>query len=463
MLNHFIAKIIFLNIIFSICIAARGDIISLEILSTRDVNNNQIYIDNELSVLSSDDFFDLNVGYGYWMYKIIYETIDKHGNPINASGVIAFPRTDWPVEKNEAYPILSYQHGTVIQKNSVTSESGIWVLPALIAGYGYVYLEPDYLGLGVSEGLHPYQIKDPYGTDVVDLLRAADNFSNENNNFQINSQIFLAGYSEGGYATMAAHQIIEQDHSDEFTITSSFPMAGAYDMSGIMTEVMLDYTPYGQPYYFPYVLFAYCDSYQEILPPVTDYLTSEYVEILPELFDGMHSGDDINNVMPNIPITIMKPDTIISFEQNLNHPLRNVLRQNDLYDWTPQSSMHIIHGLADELIPFENAQLAYDTFISNGANEINLISIPETFGGHQDAAPICLLGAFDLAENMKIINSAGDFNEDSLVDILDILGIVNAMFSNQYSNYQIWAANFNQDSNIDVLDIISLVNNILDN
>ena len=141
------------------------------------------------------------------------------------------------------------------------------------------------------------------------------------------------------------HQIIERDYSDEFTITSSFPMAGAYDMSGIMTEVMLDYTPYGEPYYFPYVLFAYCDNYQETLPPVTDYLTSEYVEILPGLFDGMHSGDDINNVMPSIPITIMKADTIISFEQNPNHPLRNALRQNDLYDWTPQSSMHIIHGL----------------------------------------------------------------------------------------------------------------------
>ena len=138
MIKHFITKVIFINIIFNLCIAARGDIISLEILSTRDVNNNQIYIDNELSVLSSDDFFDLNVGYGYWMYKIIYETIDKHGNPTNASGVIAFPRTDWPEEKNEAYPILSYQHGTVIQKSSVTSESGIWVLPALIAGYGYV-------------------------------------------------------------------------------------------------------------------------------------------------------------------------------------------------------------------------------------------------------------------------------------------------------------------------------------
>ena len=72
----------------------RGDIISTEIVSTRDINNNQVYIENELSVLASDDFFNLSVEYGYWMYNIVYETIDKNGNPTQASGVIAFPRSD---------------------------------------------------------------------------------------------------------------------------------------------------------------------------------------------------------------------------------------------------------------------------------------------------------------------------------------------------------------------------------
>ena len=146
--------------------------------------------------------------------------VDKNGNPTQASGVIAFPRSDWPNEKNQAYPILSYQHGTVIEKDAVTSQTGIWILPALIAGYGYVYLEPDYLGLGISDGLHPYQIKEPYGTHVVDFIRAADQFSNINNDFQINSQVFLAGYSEGGYATMASVKEIEENLSDEFNITA---------------------------------------------------------------------------------------------------------------------------------------------------------------------------------------------------------------------------------------------------
>ena len=448
--------------LISFMMAERGDLIEIEIMSTRDLNNNQIYIDDELSALAGESFFNLTVEYGYWLYKIVYETIDSDGNTIYASGVIAYPRIGTFDTSNEAFPILSYQHGTVVQKNSVTSVSGIWVLPALIAGYGYVYIEPDYLGLGSSEGLHPYQIKEPYGSDIVDILRATKQFSNQSDEFEINSQIFLAGYSEGGYATMAAHQIIERDYSDEFNITASFPMAGAYDMSGIMTDVMLDYTPYGEPYYFPYVLFSYCDNYQNILAPVESYLLPEYANILPGLFDGYHSGDDINNVIPNIPINIMKPDSINSFQNHENHPLRMALQENDLYNWTPQSTMHIIHGLADELIPFENAQKAYDHFVENGAENIELVPIPESLGGHQDAAPYALLGAFQVAEEMKIINVIGDINQDEVIDILDIILILEVILFESDSSYALWASDINQDENIDIFDIMILLNNILD-
>jgi hypothetical protein len=456
-----VSRILPIFFVLALSFPDRGDLISTQVVSTKDIDNNQLYIENELSVLASGDFFNLTVEYGYWMYNITYETIDKYGIPTQASGVIAYPRSDWPNEENQAYPILSYQHGTVIEKTAVTSSTGIWILPALIAGYGYVYLEPDYLGLGISEGLHPYQIKDPYASDVVDFLRAADHFSNQNDDFQINSQIFLSGYSEGGYATMAAHQIIERDYADEINITASFPMAGAYDMSGIMTDVMLDYTSYGQPYYFPYVLFSYADSYQNTIGPAENYLLSEYASTLADLFDGLHSADEINDIMPDIPITIMIPDSITTFEENENHPLRLALQENNLYDWTPQSTMHIIHGLADELVPFENSQLAYDTFIANGAEDVTLTPIPESFGGHQDAAPFALLGAFELSQELKIINELGDFNEDGALDILDVIGIVNYIIQTENNNYHLWASDINVDNNIDVLDIIYLINIIL--
>ena len=455
--NRFFTFFIFLSFLLS----ARGDLISTEVMSTKNLSNNQIYIDNELSALASDSFFGLEVEYGFWLYKIIYETIDINGNPTQASGVIAYPRVDWPQIADEAFPILSYQHGTVLEKDAVTSISGLWILPALISGYGYVYIEPDYIGLGISEGLHPYQIKETYGTDVVDILRATKQFSSESNEFEVNEQLFLAGYSEGGYATMATHQIIERDYIDEFNITASFPMAGAYSMSGVMTDIMLAYTSYGQPFYFPYVLFAYGDNYSSMIAPIEDYLLPEYAEVLPGLFDGMHSGDDVNNVMPNIPITIMKPDTIDSFGNNQNHPLRVALMENDLYDWMPMSTMYIIHGLADELVPYENAQIAYNQFIENGADDLYLIPIPENLGGHQDAAPFALLGAFELAQDMKMINPLGDLNQDVSIDILDVIDAVNIIIGNPASSYQSWAGDLNQDNAMNILDIIILVELIL--
>ena len=454
-------KFIIILVSLSFLTADRGDIIEAQVVSTRDVNNSQVYINNELDALAGESFFDLTVEYGYWLYKIVYETIDFQGNPTQASGVVAYPRVDWPNIPNQAFPILSYQHGTVLEKSSVTSVSGVWILPALIAGYGYVYIEPDYLGLGISDGLHPYQIKEPYGSDVVDILRAVKEFSNQNDEFQINSQLFLMGYSEGGYATMATHQIIERDYVEEFNITASFPMAGAYSMSGVMTDIMLDYTSYGQPFYFPYVLFAYSDNYVSTIGPAENYLLPEYASILPPLFDGMHSGDDINSVIPNIPITIMKPDSITSFQYNMDHPLRVALRENDLYDWTPQATMHIIHGLADELVPYENAEIAYNQFIENGAEDVHLVPIPENLGGHQDAAPFALLGAFQVAEDMKTINELGDINEDGELNVLDIISITGVILEGTDIEYNLWASDINQDINIDIFDIILLINTIL--
>ena len=399
--------------------AARGDIIATQILNTRNLVNNQAYIEAELNQIVTDQFSIDPAQYGFWLYKVTYETVDIHGDYHIATGSICYPRVDWPQIANQAFPILSYQHGTVVEKSSVTSETGEWILPAILTGSGYVYVEPDYLGLGGSEGMHPYQLAEPYGTAVVDLLRATRQFAAENDQFQLNSQLFLAGYSEGGYASMATHKIIERDYRDEFEVTVSFPMAGAYSMSGIMTDVMLSYTPYGQPFYFPYVLISYIESYPNI-GIIEDYILPEYLFII-DMFDGYHSSGEINNAMPSIPITIMDPDSVTSFEENPNHTLRNALRENDLWDWLPQAPVYLFHGLGDEVVPPENSQMAFDQFVANGAEDVHIDYIPEDWGGHSDIAPFALLGAFEIGKDYKQIIELGDMNQDGEYNILDLV------------------------------------------
>ncbi|MDP6936117.1 MAG: lipase family protein [Candidatus Marinimicrobia bacterium] len=441
---------------FSICLAARGDLLSTQILDTRNISNNQAYIENELSQIISDQFSLEPVQYGFWLYKITYETVDIHGNPHIASGSVSFPRVDWPqFPGEEAFPILSYQHGTVIEKSSVTSVNGEWILNAILTGSGYVYVEPDYLGLGDSEGRHPYQLAEPYGTAVVDMLRATRQLDAQRDDLKLNDQLFLAGYSEGGYATMAVQKIIERDYADEFSITISFPMAGAYSMSGIMTDVMLAYASYGQPFYFPYVLFSYIESYP-VLGSHEEYLVPEYV-FLYDMFDGYHSSGEINAAMPSIPITIMKPDSVQSFQENMNHPLRLALQENDLFDWHPEAPMHLFHGLGDELVPYENSQLAYDTFLANGADDIHLELIPADWGGHSEVAPFALFGAYELAKDIQMINPLGDVNQDMEFNILDLVRTAYIILHGHDNEYEVWAADVNKDDSINIQDIVLIV------
>jgi hypothetical protein len=297
------------------------------------------------------------------------------------------------------------------------------------------------------------------------MLRAVWFYSAfENEQFVINDQLFLAGYSEGGYATMATHQIIERDYSDEFDITVSFPMAGAYSLSGIMTDVMLEQQPYGQPFYFPYILFAYLDFYPSI-GSVEQYLLPEYV-FLADWFDGYHSSGEINDAMPEIPITIMKPEEVQFFEEDENHPLRVALQENDLWDWNPQAPIHMFHGEGDELVPFENSQMAYDQFLANGVQDIHLEPIPESFGGHSDVAPWALFGAYQVAKDIQMINEKGDVNQDGDLNILDLVGIANIILGGGAPggfDYTLWASDVNMDTDINIQDIITLVNIILEN
>ena len=58
---------------------------------------------------------------------------------------------------------------------------------------------------------------------------------------------------------------------------------------------------------------------------------------------------------------------------------------------------------------------------------------------------------------------AGDVNNDSLINILDVIQTVNIILgtNSNPNDYELWAADMNQDSNIDILDVVLIVNTIL--
>jgi len=447
-----IKLIIILSSFLSILLSDRGDLLTYEYVDSRDVQTIQEQLNLQFGGLSPTAIYDID------LYAITYETIDQFGQIVVASGLISYPK-----DISSAFPLLTFQHGTQIRRDSAPSMNGFNDLILWLATSGYIFVESDYLGLGVSDMLHPYHLKDVTATTVIDMLRATKHFCDQAQDIQYNNQLYIAGYSEGGYATMAAVKEIEENHTDEFDITISFPMAGAYDLSGTMVDLMLSEEVYADPFYLPYFVLSYIETYA--LGEISDFFLPEYAEIFPDLFSGEYSGGYINTFLPDIPIHMMLPSVVEEFSSDENYPFRVHLEENDLWNWTPMSTMYLLHGIADERVPHENSIIAYNQFILNGAQNVSFELLPETFGGHQEAAVYCLLFAFALSEELKQIHSLGDINMDNILDVLDIVALVSIIMGNTQADtsYEIWASDLNIDATVNVLDVIVLLNTVLNN
>ncbi len=207
----------------------RGELISTKIVASLPAST----INNMFAELLNGSELEYSID----AHKIVYNTIDTDGNPTPASGMMIVPAD------LISAPVLVLNHGTVTKRTDVASEKLIesfeGVMGILTAATGYIVILPDYLGFGESELNHPYIHAKSLATAIVDCMRGAGRLSADIS-IDWNGKLFLAGYSEGGYATLAAHREIEEFHSDEFNLTAVVPMAGPYDLRGMVDSTFAD-------------------------------------------------------------------------------------------------------------------------------------------------------------------------------------------------------------------------------
>ncbi|MEZ5014779.1 MAG: lipase family protein [Chitinophagales bacterium] len=328
------------------------------------------------------------------IYKVIYKTIDADGNETQASGAVILPANN-----AVAFPYSLYTHGTVVERYAVPSyESDEIILGIIYACAGYVGVLPDYLGLGDSPGLHPYCHSATEASASIDLLRAARRICADKS-VNLNGQLFIFGYSQGGHAAMATTKAIQEDYKGEFTVTASAPMSGPYDMSGAQTDYVLSDEPYGAPFYLPYLMFAYNEVYHMYASP-SDFLKAPYDTTLPALFDGEHSGWEIDNAMPDIPKNIIKENVLQDFLYNPDNPFRIALEENDLTAWKPTIPMIMYYCGGDELVNYQNSINAQNIFIANGSSTTSLYQ-PSSTASHTDCAEPCFIFARAWFDSLK--------------------------------------------------------------
>ena len=334
------------------------------------------------------------INYGVSLYTITYNTTYK-GENIKASGLVAFPETTNNV------PILNFNHGTTSLHRDAPSEDLFqYGFLSNAASAGYIFVIPDYLGFGVSDDiLHPYYRSDITGSTIVDMLRATKELA-EIEGYNFNGDVFLSGYSEGGFATMSAHKTLEENNFQGLNLVASAPAAGGYDMTG-MLNYFLSLDTYHQPYYLAYVAFSYKTSYDWELP-LTDIFNEPYASLIPQYFNGQYSGGEINSVLSYSVDLLLNEN----FRNNFyTDPSLNVVvdafEENSFNQWVPKTKMFMYHGTADITVPYQNSVDTYNNFIANGVNSSLVEFIPLESQTHSSGAIPYILDIFDKFENLK--------------------------------------------------------------
>lgn len=315
-------------------------------------------------------FFEYDVD----VYQVVYTTTYKDSE-INASGLILIPKTTDPVS------MISFQHGTIIQQTDAPSLQSMQELEmisyAAMSSMGFITVVPDMIGFGESKNVfHPYYVEEPTASSVIDILRAAKTLAEEKET-TFNARLFLGGYSQGGYATMAAHKALETNPLEDFELIASFPAAGGYDILA-MQEYFFSQDTYSHPFYLGYVGRSY-QTYYDQPDLLTDFFNEPYASRIPALFDGLKGQDEINAQLTNDMTALLRPEVVGGIETNPEYAyLKEAFENNSLTDWAPTISMYMYHGDKDTTVPFENSQITYDKLISNGASTENLhfITLP---------------------------------------------------------------------------------------
>lgn len=314
------------------------------------------------------------------VHRVIYETPDVDGSTTVASGLVMIPVVD-----SCAVPMIAYLHGTKIKKTETFYYlKGEWQLGVIASASGYAAVLPDYIGLGASPGIHPYQHTESQATASIDIMRACRTICDENQ-VEMNDQLFIMGYSQGGHATMGTHRMIQEELNGEFTVTASAPGAGAYDLSGTQLDMVASFDPYSVPGYLPFLIQSYQHVYGNLYDSIQQIFVPPYDQTLPPLLQGDHDMWEVDNAMPPVPRDIIQPDYADAFFSDTTHPAYVALRANDVYEWVPEAPVLFNYCRSDEQVAYENTIVASEWMVNAGAPSIEVIE-RDTELSHFDCA-----------------------------------------------------------------------------
>ena len=312
--------------------------------------------------------------YGFDSYKVTYCTMNvasQGSRPTIASGMVSVPRKSGPLST------VLYLHGTSVSFYDAVSNPNIFgefsesgesfdgpPSNSVFAGAGFIYVGPDYLGLGTSEvPRHPYFHARTEASSAIDLLIASRKVLAKLN-VERNDELFTFGFSQGGHAALATQRALE---NVGVNVTATATVGGVFDVERWFLTLLTNDTAVTPPLYASYILLAYDDIY-DLYRRESAVFRSPYAATVSSLFDMQHYFDDVLAGLPGDSRDLLTSAFFADVTTKPHHPLRIRLRQNAVDQWAPNSPIRIYHSRDDEEVPYQGALASFEQLRRHGGN-----------------------------------------------------------------------------------------------
>ncbi len=312
--------------------------------------------------------------YGARLYRVQYWTTTPNGSATIASGLVCLPKTKKP------RGIVSYQHGTTVNRHLTPSaptllESGLGT--AIFAGGGYILCAADYVGLGTNKEVHPYLHAQGTANAVIDLLKATNTFARY---IELSwpESLFLAGFSQGGYSTLASDRALESLNDPRFHVAACAPIAGPYDLAGVTFPVFLEGNDSYLSAYLAYLANAYSSAYGQ---PLDSVLNDDYAKSVPALFNGEQDEWVVAQKLPKQPRTMFRKEFLDAYDAKQPTWFTTALAENQVLQWTPNAPVRLYYSEHDPVVSPRESQTAVEEFEKRGGNVTRIAAGKADHGG----------------------------------------------------------------------------------
>jgi pimeloyl-ACP methyl ester carboxylesterase len=302
--------------------------------------------------------------YSVASYRLEYLTTDADGKEVRASGLVSVPQKP----AGSKSPVLSYQHGTIFRDAEAPSNNAVASEVALVlASLGYIVLAPDYVGFGASKGTpHPYLLSAPSAAATADFLTAARTWRSQAN-VADNGQLFLTGYSEGGYVTMATHRALQAGGSPHLQqLRLVVAGAGPYNVQTTMDGLV--------------------DVVRNEQPLIGALINPGFLRYL---------GGSVQREVRRLLLRALIPgDADVAYDTRfidrfLADDVRALGDISSVYDYKPNVPVRLYHGRNDRTVPYASSVTTLRAMQNRGAGD--LVSLTDCraqpVAGHLECVP----------------------------------------------------------------------------